>query len=201
MLKVLLHILKIRIRIGSVRRIIHTTFTPTCRRRSRSRRRRPRLRRRERSRRGRGSTGHSPSSSSRFGSSFLGPRPNPTRHLGSGACSPRDAPEWAAFPRPRLSWGSGFAFRASREWRWSSSRVRVLWVWGCVLGRHWRTQGGLGWLQPPSWTQIFFNNFLFSKRLNVFGIFLCLVYESLLLSTLNQYWIINLKLYLLIYWI
>jgi hypothetical protein len=35
---------------------------------------------------------------------------------------------------------------------------------------------GLGWLQLPSWAQIFLTDFLFIKNLYVFGIFLCLFY-------------------------
>jgi len=47
--------------------------------------------------------------------------------------------------------------------------------------------GGWGGCSPPLGLIIFLTNFLFSKRLHVFGIFLYLFYESLLLSTLNQY--------------
>jgi len=39
-------------------------------------------------------------------------------------------------------------------------------------------RGGLGWLQPPSWAQIFFNRFSFlAKDSMYFGIFLCLFYK------------------------
>jgi len=49
------------------------------------------------------------------------------------------------------------------------------------------SRGGWGGCSPPLGLKNFLTDFLFSKRLHVFGIFLCLFYESLLLSTLNQY--------------
>jgi hypothetical protein len=106
-----------------------------------SRQRRPRQR-------PRGVT-HSPSSSSRYGPGSLRPPPKPYTASWVRFLFPRDAPEQEAFPRPRLSCGSGPAFRSSRGWRWASSRVRVRWVRGWVLGR--RNGWFLNRLFPTWW--------------------------------------------------
>jgi len=47
--------------------------------------------------------------------------------------------------------------------------------------------GSRGVAAAPSWAKKFLIDFLFSKRLHVFGIFLYVFYNFLILSTLNQY--------------
>ena len=76
---------------------------------------------------------------------------------------------------------------------WFVFELTIVKVHGChpillVDCYHWRTQGeGWGGCSPPLGLKNFLTDFLFSKRLHIFGIFLCLFYESLLLSILNQY--------------